>query len=208
MTTPTLQELIKTAFDHEIANIHTALPGHIVKYDAATQKAEVKPNLQKKYYNGAVQDMPIITNVPIVFPRSSEAFFKFPLKVNDGVLLIFSERSLERWLSLGGVVEPGASRKFDISDCIAIPGLFSFASPIPDSSDNLIIQYKNAKYVINNNNKLALGNDSEEFIALIIDFIEIIQNPVFQFGGDSLNGAGISLLNTLKSRINTIKGEL
>ena len=208
MTTPTLQDLFKTAFDHEISNIHTALPGHIVKYDAKTQKAEVMPDLQKKYYNGTVQDMPIITNVPIVFPRGDDFFIKLPIKANDSVLLIFIERSLERWLSLGGVVEPGSNRKFDISDCVAIPGFYSFASPISDSSDNFVIQYKKGKYVINNNNKLALGNDSEELIALIIDFVEIIQNPTFQFGGDSLNGTGISLLNTLKSRINEIKGEL
>lgn len=206
MTTPTLQNLIKTAFEHQISNIHTALPGHIIKYDAALQKAEVKPNIQKKFYNGDVKDMPIITNVPVVFPRSSEAYFKFPLKANDGVLLIFSERSLERWLSVGGIVEPGATRKFDISDCIAIPGLFSFAEPIDDSSDNLIIKYKSGKMVINEDTKLAFGNDSEEFIALVIDLIDAIK--ALTYGGSPLDPAGVTLLDNLKTRFNTIKGSL
>lgn len=208
MTTPTLQTLLKSAFDHEIANIHTALPGHIVKYDPSLQKAEVMPNIQKKYYNGEVKDMPIISNVPIVFPRSSKSFIKFPLDIDDGVLLIFSERALERWLSVGGVVEPGVNRKFDISDCIAIPGLYSFADPIPDSSDNFIIRHNDGSFVINTNNKVAIGNNEEELIDLIVNLIDTIKSPSFTFGGNPLDGSGIALLNTLKARFNSIKGEL
>ena len=205
MTTPTLQELIKAAFDHEISNIHTALPGHITKYNSKLQKADVMPNIQKKY-NGKVTDMPIITNVPIVFPRSSEAFIKFPLKVDDGVLLIFSERSLERWLSVGGIVEPGSNRKFDISDCIAIPGLFSFANPIPDNSDNLVVQYKKGKFVINEDNKIAFGNDQEELLAIIDELISDIKT--LTYGGNPLDPAGITTLNNLLTKLAKIKGAL
>lgn len=206
MTTPTLQTLLKTAFDHEISNIHTALPGHIIKYDGKLQKAEVMPNIQKKYYNGKVTDMPIITNVPIVFPRSSEAFIKFPLKKDDGVLLIFSERALERWLSVGGIVQPGANRKFDISDCIAIPGLYSFANPIPDDSDNLIIKYKDGTFVINNDNKMAFGNNDEELLAIIDELIDDIKT--LTYGSNPLDPPGITTLDALKAKLDKIKGVL
>jgi len=206
MTKPTLQEVIKAAFDHEISNIHTALPGHIIKYDPKLQKAEVMPNIQKKYYNGKVIDMPIITNVPIVFPRSSEAFIKFPLKKDDGVLLIFSERALERWLSVGGIVQPGANRKFDISDCIAIPGLYSFANPIPDDSDNLVIKYKKGTFVINNDNKIAFGNNDEELIALVMELIGTIKQ--LTYGGHPIDAPSIVLLDNLLVKFAKIKGVL
>lgn len=206
MSTPTLQTLIKAAFDHEISNIHTALPGHIVKYDGSLQKAEVMPDIQKKYYNGDVQDMPIITDVPVVFPSSSKAFVKFPLEPGDGVLLVFSERSLERWLSLGGTVEPGLSRKFDISDCIAIPGLHSFANPIPDSSENLVVKYNNASYVINPDNKIAAGNDSEELLDLIVTLLDTIKS--ITYGSNPLDAGGIAQIDALKVRFDTIKGSL
>lgn len=206
MTTPTIQELLKAAFDHEIANIHTALPGHIVKYDPKLQKAEVMPDIQKKYYNGKVTDMPIITNVPIVFPRSSEAFIKFPLKKNDGVLLIFSERALERWLSVGGIVEPGSNRKFDISDCIAIPGLYSFANPIDDDSDNFIIKYKEGAFVINPDNKMAFGNNEEELIDLITELIGDIKT--LTYGGHPIDPGSIVTLDDLLIKFAKIKGVL
>lgn len=204
MTTPTLQEVLKAAFDHEISNIHTALPGIITNYDSKLQKADVKPTLQKKYYNGKVTNMPIITNVPIVFPRSSEAFIKFPLKADDGVLLIFSERSLERWLSVGGIVQPGSNRKFDISDCIAIPGLFSFNQPIPDSTDNLVIKYKNGKFVINPNNKIAFGNNEDELLSIIDQLIDDIKG--LTYGSSPLDSS--VTLDALKDRLDKIKGQL
>ncbi len=206
MTTPSLQTLLKTAFDHEISNIHTALPGQITKYNSKLQKAEVMPNIQKKYYNGKVIDMPVITNVPIVFPRSSEAFIKFPLKKDDGVLLIFSERALERWLSLGGIVEPGSNRKFDISDCIAIPGLYSFANPIPDDSDNLVIKYKDGTFVINNDNKMAFGNNDGELLAIIDELIDDIKT--LTYGSSPLDPPGIIILDALKAKLDKIKGVL
>jgi len=206
MSIPTLQVLLKAAFDHEISNIHTALPGHIVKYDPVLQKADVKPDIKKKYYNGYSQDMPIISNVPIVFPRSSKAFIKFPLEPNDGLLLIFSERSLERWLSLGGTVEPGNNRKFDISDCIAIPGAFSFAQPIPDSSNNLVVKYNDASYVINNDNKIAAGNSAEELLDLIVTLLDTIKS--ITYGGNALDPGGVAQIDALKTRFDTIKGTL
>lgn len=206
MTTPNLQILLKQAFDHEISNIHTALPGVIVKYDDALQKAEVKPSIQKKYYNGKVTGMPIITNVPIVFSRSKDSFFKFPLKAGDGVLLIFSERSLERWLSVGGIVEPGSNRKFDITDCIAIPGLFSFAEPAPETGNNLVVQHKNGQFVINENNKIAFGNNDEELLSIINDFLGDIKS--ITYGGNPLDPAGVILINNLKTRLDKIKGVL
>jgi len=122
------------------------------------------------------------------------------------VLLIFSERSLERWLSVGGVVEPGSNRKFDISDCIAIPGLFSFANPIDDDSDNLVVQYKKGKFVINEDNKIAFGNDQEELLAIIDELISDIKT--LTYGGNPLDPPGISTLDALKAKLDKIKGVL
>lgn len=206
MTTPTLQILLKQAFDHEISNIHTALPGVIVKYDDTKQQAEVRPTIQKKYYNNKVVNMPVITNVPIVFSRSKDAFIKFPLKAGDGVLLIFSERSLERWLSNGGIVEPGTNRKFDISDCIAIPGLFSFAEPAPTTGNNLVMQYKNGQFVINADSKMAFGNDADDLLSIFSDVIDVVRNGTY--GGHALDPLWVLVVDNLKQRLKNIKGVL
>jgi hypothetical protein len=45
------------------------------------------------------------------------------------VALVFSDRSLDRWLNAGGVVDPGTYRMHDLSDAIAIPGLHPWSAP-------------------------------------------------------------------------------
>lgn len=109
----------------EIANIHTAAPGTILSYDPGSGLATIKPLLKFKVPDGRVLDMPVIVGVPVVFPSGSggNASVTFPLKSGDGCLLIFAEGSLDDWLKGG---ESEDLRKHDLTDAIAIPGLYNF----------------------------------------------------------------------------------
>ncbi len=74
--------------------------------------------------------MPVIAEVPVIFPSTKKALMAFPLEEGDGCLIIFSERSMERYLSNAIVeVEPQDPRKFSLTDAICIPGLFTFNEP-------------------------------------------------------------------------------
>lgn len=205
MTDISLADLLKKAIDVEISNkLHTMLPGTITKYDAIKQKAEVKPLLKKTYLDGTISEMPIIVDVPVIFPRSGGASLTFPVNIGDTAALFFAERSLERWLTLGGEVEAGASRKYSITDCVAFMGLFPFTENSKGTATDLVLRYNNAQITINKDGKFAIGNDSEELIALSIDLIDAIK--VLTFGGNPLDPAGITALNTLKTRFETLKG--
>lgn len=152
----TLAEAIKQTINYHLKNIHTAIPGEIVEYDYTTQKASVLPTIKEKFYTGEVLSMPIIVNVPVIFPRSADASITFPLEKGDKVLLIFSEKSLERWLSSGKEVEAGVNRRFDLSDGIAIPGLYSFIDPSPCMPNSLCIRYKNGYFRIKGDSTIEL----------------------------------------------------
>jgi hypothetical protein len=160
MTRSTLTQAVKTTINSILSEMHTCLPGRIEKYDYSNQKATVKPLIKKVYLNDDVLEIPVLVNVPIVFPRSKTSGITFPLNKGDGVLIVFSERSLERWYSSGEDSEPGDPRKFDLSDAIAIPGLFSFAqSNIAHNNDDVEIQ--------NRNGSVALGSDTSNTQKLI-----------------------------------------
>jgi len=161
MGTNTLAQAIVTTFKSMMADIHTCLPGRVEKYEYKTQKAEVKPLIKKKFLNGDSLDIPVIPNVPVVFPRTKKAGFTFPLNKGDGVLLVFSERSLERWLSSGDDVEPGDPRKFDLTDAIAIPGLFSFSdSNIASNNNDVEIHNEGQTITIKKNGDIEVGGSS------------------------------------------------
>lgn len=106
---------------NEISGIHTAAPGEIVSYDPGTNQASVKPAIKKKVPDGRMLDFPVIVGVPVVWPTAAggQASLTLPLKAGDGVLLVFSERSIDDWI-VGGESED--LRQYDLTDAIAIPG--------------------------------------------------------------------------------------
>jgi hypothetical protein len=138
-------EVLEKSFDSFISNIHTSMPGVIQSYDNTKKKVEVLPLVKKKFKNGQVLSFPVISNVPVIFPGTNNAIISFPLSRGDGCLIIFSERSLERFLSSNlEEVEPQDPRKFSISDAICIPGLFSFSKPGRVGDNNQLEIYYDA----------------------------------------------------------------
>jgi hypothetical protein len=120
----TLPELLNQAIDSRLADVNVCLPGIVESYDRTKQTAKIQPALKRKYLDGRVVNLPIINNVPIVFPRSSSHHIHFDLKKGDYVTLIFSQRSLDSWKESGGLVSPNDPRRFNLSDAYGIPGGF------------------------------------------------------------------------------------
>lgn len=126
-----LPEAIRQAVGYQLDHLHTALPGRVESFDPTTGRATVQPVVKKRYADGRVESLPVVPNVPVVWPRTGAAALSLKLVKGDGVLLVFAERALERWLALGGEQEPGAPRRHDLSDAVAIPGLYPFTEAPP-----------------------------------------------------------------------------
>jgi len=142
--TPSLSEVILNGIEQVMGNLHTSLPGRIESYEPGTQLAKVKPLLKRKYTSEAdTISLPIISNVPVIFPRSGNAFLKLPVQHGDYVQLIFNERSLERWIELGGEVDPQDPSKFDLNGAVAIVGLYPKTEPIEPNGETASIELTN-----------------------------------------------------------------
>lgn len=135
--TPTHSTIIDQAVARRVSKIRVALPGRVEKYDAATQKANVQPLLLEEHKDDlgdrVTERLPVVTNVPVMFPGAGPWRLTFPIEVGDTVLLVFSSSSLDRWLARGGEVDPEDARHHHISDAVAITGLFDFAH-VPSSA--------------------------------------------------------------------------
>src|SRR5574337_198010 len=120
MTSPTtMTDAVRNAVLYQLMNIHTAFPAQIIDYDYTTKKASVQPSLNKKYTDGTVQPMPVLSNVPVIFPYASGASITFPVNEGDYCLVICCERSIDDWLNIGGQLTPSDPRKLDLSDAVA-----------------------------------------------------------------------------------------
>ena len=132
---PTFAEVLRTAMDSHTADLHVAMPGRVESYDSTNQSVSVQPLIRRGYTGEdgerAVESLPVITGVPVVFPGTGGVSITWPVAAGDTVLLVFSESSIDKWLSRGGEVDPLDDRKHTLSDAIAIPGLRDFANPVP-----------------------------------------------------------------------------
>lgn len=146
MSTPDLSTVIKDAIKYHLSDVNTAIPARIIAYDASKQEAEVEPLIKRRYKNGEVVRRAPITGVPVVFPAAGGGTITFPVQSGDTVLLIFAQRSIDRWVrGDGGPVDPADNRRHDISDAMAIPGLFPLTSELQSDPDNVIIKFSGAE---------------------------------------------------------------
>jgi hypothetical protein len=158
--TPTLQDLLKEAIESRVTDIHVSLPGIVQKYDAAKQVADIQPVVKKKYADGTVVNLPLLINVPVIFPRTIKSFLHLPLAKNDYVLLIFCERSLDIWLQKGGIVDPDDFRKHSLSDAVALVGFFPQKNELTVDANNVMLVNDSAKFESTPDGKTKIGKVS------------------------------------------------
>lgn len=118
-----LATLLRAASSEALRSVNTGMPGEIVSYDPSTQTASVKLLLRMKQPNGESEIPPVLSGVPVVMPRAGGGALTFPVKAGDGVMVQFSQRSLDEWKEAGGEQSPDDVRMHDISDAVAVVGL-------------------------------------------------------------------------------------
>ncbi len=220
MTSPvTLTDAIKLAVQNNLNSIHTALPGSIISYDYTKQMASVQPLLNKVWTDGTETPMPVLQNVPVIFPKSGGASLTFPVNAGDTCLLLFIERSTDLWKTQGGQVSPNDDRSFSLSDSVAIMGLFPFSESSQAINNTDVFLTYNGSYfqikqdgsvVINTSNTIALGNSVTEVLSVLSQILGFLSsltaftappNPAAPFN------FYLSALS-LKTQVDAIKGTI
>ncbi len=159
-----LNTLLDMALTARLQEVYTALPGTVIAYNRAKKTVNVRPSLLQSV-DGTAVDMPIITDVPVVFPGSNDAVIQFPLVSGDRVLLVFTSRSIEEWMGSTGNRLPSDPRQHALTDAIAIPGLYPSVSPGKVAeSDGLEVRYKGAKRGITPSGNIELNGNSKAFV--------------------------------------------
>jgi len=159
MTADAVVNQMMTAIEVALSEVNTTMPGVLVKYDPATNLATVKPTLPKRLADGSELPAPEIISAPVVWPsaQGGKVRITMPLKGGDPVMIHFSSRSLEGWLS-GKTEAPDDPRMFDLSDAIVVPGLY--ASQLKGDGENLVIAFDKASITITPAGDFIFANDS------------------------------------------------
>lgn len=201
-----LESLIEEAIDIDLLELNTCMPAIVTKYDASTQTCSVQPVFKRTTINGEVSSRGIIEDVPVVFPRSGSFGFTFPLTVGDSVLIVFSQRSLDDWVDNGGEVELTDYRLHDLTDAIAIPGLFSLSDKLDPSPATDSTEIRGEKIMLGksgaSDEPMVLGTtlqaNLEDLVKAIEDLIALITTgqPLIAASGGGAPVVGTSIIVT------------
>ena len=128
-------EQTKKTVEGMLTQVHTCVPGKVVSFDGSTCQATVLPSMKIKTPKGEMVDYPQITGVPVVFPQSSAqgVTIAYPVKAGDGCLIVFSEQALDQFLYDR---DTGTDLKFDLSNAVAIVGLFAQGNSVMAEATN------------------------------------------------------------------------
>lgn len=112
------------------------IPCVIQSYNNNKRTVECQPAIREKIINedGTVQyvNLPILVNVPVVFPSCGSFEIDLPIVPGDECLVLFSDLSIDNFWLKGNVQNPVEVRRHDLSDGIAIPCNLSLASKKPE----------------------------------------------------------------------------
>lgn len=118
------EESLRLALENAQANLWTATPGVVSAVNLAAQTVSVQPSIQGTVTapDGSSQlvNLPLLVDVPIVWPRAGGFALTFPIAAGDEVLVVFASRCIDSWWQSGGVGAPAEARMHDLSDGFAI----------------------------------------------------------------------------------------
>lgn len=116
------------------SDIRVAMPGIIQSFDEDAVTCVVLPAVKGREADRAgnvtSHNLPLLMDVPVIFPRGGGVTLTFPIKAGDECLVVFADRCIDFWWQNGGVQESVSDRQHHLGDGFAIVGPQSQAQKI------------------------------------------------------------------------------
>jgi hypothetical protein len=147
-----LAEVITKAIEYKLAMLHVSMPGVVTAYYPDAQTADVQPLVSSiiELDEGTLaEEMPVIFNVPIDFPRGNGFISLFPLAPGDTGLLEFCDFSIDLWRASGLAGAPQDLRTHALGNAVFRPGLSPRTNPVLNAPANgLVFGLENGTQIV------------------------------------------------------------
>lgn len=206
---PTLAEVLEAHRESVLRDLRVAMPAEVTAYRASEQMVDVRPLIADWFTedDGTVSQVraPMVVNVPVAFPRGGGFGVLLPIQPGDTVLLVVSDRSIDGWLAQGGPQTPVDLRRHNISDAIAIPGVYDAKHKFTSApTDHMVLGKDNGPQVKLKASTIELGNgtDSVALASKVTSQLNALKSaingwtPIANDGGAALKTALSALFST------------
>lgn len=185
------------------AKLWTAMPGVVSEVNLGDQTLSVQPAIQgvitSKDGTQTTVNLPLLVDVPIVWPRAGGFSLTFPIQAGDEVLVVFSSRCIDTWWENGGVGVQAEARMHDLSDGFAILAPTSQPKKISGvSTDSVQLRNDNGDaYVeINTSGNVRIVSGSEVDISAPNVNINCTDADVTASGDAKINGDTVEVIGS------------
>lgn len=177
---PTLAEIIRRAIDSRLLDVHVSCIARVEKFTPGPPGppvVDVVPVIRRALVDtkGATahEDLPVIPNVPVIYPRGTGDVYSitWPLAVGDHVSLVFNTCSFSQWRETGEISDPGDLRLHSLGNPVAIPGVGPKSSQLPVDATAMVIEGTEVK----------VGPAASDFVAMnqkVLDEIAAVHASV------------------------------
>jgi hypothetical protein len=170
---PSLAQCILTAVEQGVRDVYTMIPAKVTRVDLSRQQVDcqvlVKNVTEGEDEERQVVSWPVVTCVPIQFPGANGYRMTFPVTQGDTGALVFSHRSLDKWLTGSGAeVDPQFDHDHGLNDAIFLPGLKPFGQPWQSCpTDHMTVGADTGQQLHLHSDTIVAGDEaSAQFVAL------------------------------------------
>ncbi|REF28504.1 phage baseplate assembly protein V [Xenorhabdus cabanillasii] len=183
------------------SGLYVSVPCIIQSFNPEAITVTAQPAIRGKVTNsqGEAESvaLPLLVDVPVIFPRGGGVTLTFPIQPGDECLVIFADRCIDYWWQNGGIQEPVDPRQHHLSDGFAIVGPQSQAQKISG---------------ISTHSAQLRTDDGEAYIELTPGSHNITLNTPGKFivnagGGTEINSPEIELNGNLSQGMGSNGGE-
>jgi len=126
---PTLGETLEGLTNSMNKQLRTSALAQIVKVDLDANLASVQL-LNKRNMNGVVGLVPIIQDLPVIFPNTENFTITYPYAVGDFCIVLFMDRSIDEVSISGKITMPKDLRHHSLNDGLVLVGFNPTDKPI------------------------------------------------------------------------------
>lgn len=187
-----LMRFVRDSMKAILLDVHTAFPARVerVERDGTSWLADVKPmylrHIAKRGGGEVTEELPVIPQVPIIWPASGGWGIAMPISVGDHVLVIASEHAIGEWRARGAVCDPILRGRHDLNGCFAIPGAATagrkFADALSDAAQaGIVIGKDGGIQIAMSTTEIKLGRSATSYAAKADAVLDRLQDIVTSF---------------------------
>jgi hypothetical protein len=200
---PELVDALQVFRDDIFYNMNCVKIGIVQSFDGTKKTAEVQCAFKRVLKDGTIVRHALLIDCPVFTLQGGGAFVEMPIAPGDNCLLLFSDRNLDAWFETGSEAPPYDARAHHFTDAIALVGLNSLQSSLPNYVPATArFGYGGAEVDISAN-LITLKNQTTTLLVLLDGLIDVIAAITVQDGMSTLplTAAAIAALEAYKLQL-------